>query len=112
MIQGRSNIWPELFQFHGTLLASKCVVATSVWFAFRYPLEVSIQELAQSCPIPPGQASEPDEENCRRQHKYPDDPSAEQDNSAKSNGRRRGYKSNDGATSQEQSPQCSIKGKY
>lgn len=73
-------------------------------------LEVATHEFAQCCPVPPGDASEPEEESRRCQCKNADHLSAEQDNNAENNCRCRAEKRNDREASQEQSPQCSVNG--
>jgi hypothetical protein len=80
-----------------------------LWLALACPLEVPIQKLAQGCPVPPGQTSEPDEQRPGRQYENADGVSVEQYNGAENRGRRGGEKGDQGAASQEQAPQCSIK---
>jgi hypothetical protein len=83
-------------------------VDLSFWFALLYPLEVSIQNLSQGCPVPPGYQSEPEKECPRRQYNNANEVSVEQDNSGENSGRCGSQKSNDGAASQEDSPQYFI----
>jgi len=99
---------PQLSQPHLTLLASQCIVGLSIWFALLYPLEVSIQKLAQGCPVPPGQQSQPEKECPRRQYNNANEVSVEQDNSGEDSGGCGSQKSSYGAALQEESPQCFI----
>jgi len=69
--------------------------------ALLYPLKVSIQNLSQGCPVPPGCQSEPEKECPRRQYDNANEVPVEQDNSGENRGRGGSQKSNDGAASQE-----------
>jgi len=80
----------------------------SLWFALLYPFEVSIQKLAQGCPVPPGPQSQPEKECPRRQDNHANEVSVEQDNRGEDSGGPGSQKSNYGAASQEESPQPSI----
>ncbi len=86
----------------------QCIAGLSLWVALLYPLEVSIQKLAQGCPVPPSQQPQPKKECPRRQYDNANDVSVEQDNSGEDNGGCGSQKSNYGKASQEESPQCFI----
>lgn len=84
------------------------IVGSSFWFALLNPLEVSIQNFSQGCPVSPGYQPEPEEECPRRQYDKANQVSVEQDNGGENSGRGGSQKSNHGAASQEESPQFPI----
>jgi hypothetical protein len=92
---------PQLLRHHQTLLG---IVDSSFWDALLYPLKVSIQNLSQGCPVPPGCQSEPEKECPRRQNDNANEVPVEQDNSGENRGRGGSQKRYDGAASQEDPP--------
>jgi len=89
-------------------ITSRFILAMGLRFGLPCPLEVTIQNLAEGCPVPPRHTSEPEEERSSQQNGNANDMSAEQYDSTENCGGRSGQKGEYGPASQDDSSQGPV----